>query len=140
MKRTNDAWSPSMNVGTPNTPYCSTHSVCSAASVFSGRPLVASSATASGSRPGRGDRVAQHVFVLELLAVLVARREQREVRVEELVGEGVAHRDAVQQREDSRAPLLGLALPHRRLALFDVHLVERERHEPEVEVADPPTG
>ena len=39
-----------------------------------------------GIEPGGGDGVAQHVFLLELLAVHVARLEQREVRVEELVG------------------------------------------------------
>ena len=39
MKRMNTASSPSMYVGTPNTAYWSTASVCSAARVFSGRPL-----------------------------------------------------------------------------------------------------
>ena len=40
----------------------------------------------------------------ELLAVLVARGEEREVGVEELLGELVADRDAVEQREHAGAP------------------------------------
>ena len=75
---------------------------------------------------------------MQLLAVLVTRREQGEVRVEELVGELVAHRDAVEQREDTGAPCFGLAVPHRRLAFVDVDLVERERCEAEVDVAAAP--
>ena len=87
-----------------------------------------------GVEAGGRDRLAQHVLVPELQALVVARREQREVRVEELVGEGVAHGDAVQQREHARAPLARLALPDRRLALLDVGLVERERQVADVEV------
>ena len=75
------------------------------------------------------DRLAQHVLVGELLAVVVAGREERDVRVEELVGERVADRDAPLEREHAGAALGGRAVPHRRLALGDVHLVERERHE-----------
>ena len=55
--------------------------------------------------------------------------------VEELVGERVAHRDAVLQRERAGAPLGRVAVPHRGLALLDVGLVERERREAEVDVA-----
>src|SRR5207245_5019016 len=42
--------------------------------------------------------------------------------------------DAVEEGGHARAPVTGLAVPHRRLALLDVRLVERERQEPDVEV------
>ena len=61
--------------------------------------------------------------------------EQREVGVEEVLGERVAHRDPVEEREHAGAPFRRVALPHRRRALLDVDLVERERREPEVDVA-----
>ena len=95
MKRTNTASSPSTNVGTPNTAYSSTISVCSAASVFERLGRVRDGADGIGVEAGPRDRVAEHVFVVELAAVHVARREQLEVRVEELVGEVVARGDAV---------------------------------------------
>ena len=108
--------------------------MCSAASVLSGRPLQTSSLTASTSRPTRVDRRFEHVLVAELQAVVVTLREELDVRVEELVGERVPHRDAVEQRRGAGAPLARLPLPDRRLALLDVDLVERERQEADVEV------
>ena len=54
--------------------------------------------------------------------------------VEEALGELVTDRDAVEERCRAGAPFVGLALPHRRLALLDVRLVEREGQEPDVEV------
>src|SRR5581483_11158251 len=87
-----------------------------------------------GIEAGGRDRSAQLRFVVELLAVLVADAEQREVRVLELLGELIAHRDAVEQREHSRAPLVGRALPHGGLTLLDVHLVEREGHVADVQL------
>ena len=105
------------------------------ASVLSGRPLATSSATASAIEAGLGDRVAHDVFVAELQALVVAGGEQREVGVEEVLGERVAHREAVLQRERAGAPLRRASLPDRRFTFLDVRLVERERREPEVDVA-----
>ena len=121
-------------MGTPNTPYWSTHSVCSASSVLSGRPLHASSATASASSPADATASFSTSSSASCFPCSCRAGEQCEVRVEELVGERVAHGDAVQQRPHPGAPLLGIALPHRRLALTDVHLIERERHEAEIDV------
>ncbi len=54
--------------------------------------------------------------------------------VEELVGEGVADRDAPEEREHAGTPLVGITFPDRRFALLDVHLVERERKEADVPI------
>ena len=134
MNRTNAPWPSSRKVGTPNTPYWSTRLGVLGLERLERAPAPRLFGHGVGVEAGRRDRFLQHVFVGELLPVLVARREEREVRVEELVGERVAHRDAVEQRAHPGAPLVGIAFPHRRLALADVHLVERERHEAEVDV------
>ena len=135
MKRMNTASSPSMNVGTPNTANVSTASVCSAISVFSGRPLHTSSATSSTSRPTSVTTAARaRLLVTQLQTLVEAGGERPDVEVEEVFGEVVAHRDAVEQWRDARAPLRRVALPHRRLTFLDVRLVEREREEADVEV------
>src|SRR5205085_10646135 len=68
--------------------------------------------------------------------LVVAGGEGGDVEVEELVGEGVAHGDAPQQRPDAADTLLvETPLPDRRLTLLDMDLVERERPEPHVPVA-----
>src|ERR671919_1193428 len=51
-----------------------------------------------------------------------------------MLGEGVAHRDAIEQCDHSTRPVLGGTIPDRNLTLLNVDLVERERHEPNVEL------
>ena len=48
-----------------------------------------------------------------------------------LAGQG----DAPEERQRSGAPCIGFALPHRGLALLDMHLVERERKEANIPIA-----
>src|SRR5947207_1444690 len=83
---------------------------------------------------GGADSLTDDLLVAELLAVVVAGGEGCEMEVEEPLGELVTDGDPVEERGHARAPLARLAVPHRRLALLDVRLVERERQEPHVEV------
>ena len=124
MNRTKAPWPSSRNVGTPNTPYWSTRLRVLGLERLERAPAPRLLGDRVGVEAGGRDRFLQHVFVGELLAVLVARREQRKVRVEEVVGERVAHRDAVEQGAHPGAPLFGIAFPHRRFALGHVNLVE----------------
>ena len=136
MNRTNTASSPTMKVGTPNTLPAldrlgvlgGEHLQRPAAQRLGGDGVgvepdgrsTASRSTSSwrSSCPGRGGR-----------------RTRRRAQSRKLLGERVADRDAPEQREHAGAPLARVALPHRRLALLDVHLVEREREEPHVQSA-----
>src|SRR5215218_4739938 len=78
----------------------------------------------------------QVAAVLDLSRRAVAVLVDRVVGVDELVGLGVADGQRGLQGDDAGV-LLGL-LPHRRLALFDVGLAERERQERHVPVGPRP--
>src|SRR5581483_8391453 len=89
-----------------------------------------------GVEPDALGRSPEHGFLGDLLSLVVAGPEGGEVEVEELLGEGVARRDAPQQRPDAGGALLvEPPLPGRRVALLDVGLVEGEGPEPHVPVA-----
>ena len=121
-----------MNVGTPHTVCESTYAVCSFSTVASGRPLSTSAQTAVDVDAGAGEHRRQVVAIGDRAGGGVAVLEQGVVGVEEHVGLGVADGDRRLQGEQAG---VGLGpLPHRRLALGDVGLAERERQQRDLPV------
>ena len=104
MNRTNTARSPTTNVGTPNIECRLTASVCSSASIFSGRPARDFRRDRVGVEADRRRDLAQHLGLGDLAALVVAGRERGDVPVEELVGERVADGDAPTAARSRRCP------------------------------------
>ena len=72
------------------------------------------------------EHLAHDVLLADVAAFVVAGREQRPLHGGEGLGPAVAHGDA--GLHGQKSGLLGRVVPHVGLALFDVGLVEGERH------------
>ena len=133
MKRTNTAWSPTMNVGTPHTSWLGDVPVCSPATVSSGRPVAISANTASASTPCR-PRARRAAPARPAGARPSSWRSANRARwtARKRVGRRVAHDDADLQGE--QAGVVVRVVPDVGLALLDVDLAEREGHERDVPV------